>query len=83
MRAFLITMPRWVSDAEGPGRLFVAVWRSDRPDLFDAVWRSMYADLRTNEGPDLVEVVEGLKNDLGAEYVAFLHRKRPRWRLQV
>jgi hypothetical protein len=80
-RALLITTPRWVSDAKGPGRPFVVLRRNERPDIFNAIWDIMYSDLRTNEGADLGEVVDELQGDLGAHYGLFVRGQLPKWRL--
>lgn len=80
-RALIVTTPRWVSDIQGLGRMFFAVWRSERPELFDTLWQPIYTSLRVDEGHSLTEVVERLGKELGQGYVEFIHNRVSNWRL--
>ena len=80
-RALILATPRWVSDTHGLGRMFFAVWRSERPELFDALWQPIFSNLRTHEGMSLTEVVEQLGKELGQGYADFIHSQVSNWRL--
>jgi len=63
LRALIVTTPRWISDTQGFGRMFLAVWRRDNPHLFDALWRQISPNLRTHERANLTEVIEQIDRE--------------------
>jgi hypothetical protein len=83
-RALIITTPRWISDERGLGRMFVAIWKKERPELFRALWAEMEPSLRVQEGESLLEVIENLSrpNELGQSYGDFVRSGQGTWRLQ-
>jgi hypothetical protein len=82
-RALIITTPRWVTDATGRNRMFIAISKKERPELFEALWGEMESSLETYQGKDLLEVVSelGRKDQLGQEYIDFIERRSAIWRL--
>jgi hypothetical protein len=80
-RALIITTPRWVSDTQGLGRMFFAVWRKENPDLFNTLWVPIFTSVRLDEGHSLAEVVENLGTELGQGYIDFIHKRVLNWRL--
>ena len=82
-RALMITTPRWVTDATGRNRMFIAIWKKERPELFEALWGEMESSLETYQGKGLFEVVSDLAHEdqLGQEYLDFVEHRSVNWRL--
>jgi hypothetical protein len=80
-RGLIVTTPRWVTDDSGRNRMFVAVWKKERPELFEAVWSEIESSLRTFDKGNVSAIVEQLGQDLGQDYVDFVQHRVASWQL--